>query len=49
MKLNLGAGIKTVTIGPGQSGQGHKLGEYIITDRVREFTHVMETLLSKNN
>jgi succinyl-diaminopimelate desuccinylase len=40
-------GIKTVIIGPGESSMCHSVGEYINIDRLREFTRVMTTLLSK--
>jgi len=42
------AGIKTVIMGPGQGGVCHSPGEYINTDRLREFTSVIEALLSKS-
>jgi len=41
------AGIKTVIIGPGQSGVCHRPDEYINMDRLKEFTRVITTLLSK--
>ncbi len=43
------AGIKTVIIGPGQTGVCHKTGEYINADRLREFAGFMKTLLSKGS
>lgn len=49
MYLYHDANIKTVIIGPGQSGVCHKPYEYINRARLIEFTDVMITLLSKNN
>ncbi|MFX0097018.1 MAG: M20 family metallopeptidase [Candidatus Hodarchaeota archaeon] len=43
------AGVKTVIMGPGQTGVCHKTGEYINIDRLREFTDLMKTLLSKGS
>ncbi|MFX1486477.1 MAG: M20 family metallopeptidase [Promethearchaeota archaeon] len=43
------AGIKTVIMGPGQTGVCHKTGEYINVDRLREFADFMKTLFSKES
>ncbi|MFX0069293.1 MAG: M20 family metallopeptidase [Candidatus Hodarchaeota archaeon] len=43
------AGVKTVIMGPGQTGVCHKTGEYINVDRLKEFTDLMKTLLSKES
>jgi len=47
MYLYYMVGIKTAIFGPGQLGVYHKRDEYVIIDRVREFTNVMKALLSE--